>query len=893
MLGSQPSKNSNQLTRNGRVTANSVGPSNEGNQPTNSNNGQGSTSQPRMTNLHNESSGFSSTTIADAGDDTEPEDNNKSPNSNGRNKINTPGNRTLSRSRPLDPVEQDQLMALILEAAEKEARGVKSVVGARPNQPSEPTTSASVSRPALTIPTAPSSPVITAEAPIISMAHELTLQLAAASASNAIPQNNFGASSAAGGSHFAGAMDPNVVAARHEGVTVDSMVMSEDTRGTSAQASSAFPNETASAFASSALTNGISAQVSSAFTNASSIQTSPAFAFNGAQPFASAEPNGPGPFTSSNEPNLFFSTNTGETAASSVEVDMDIQDSSASQVNTSSLLSRISPPTDSFGAPTVNFVNPNSSSGSAPSVFGAFGPMSVLPASGAFSSIQTNTFGFVNPGSSNKTGQGNTFGAIGSNNAFPALSAFSSLQSNNFFVPTNTFVNPNPFSGFDSVNSSNAFGPARQTASAFGSNAFPGHQTNTPFFPVSNTWNGDNRGQRSNGLALDSLPNDLSGMSNGVSSPGSAFSLKAAASPPRFSNNINSTSTHSSSSYGLNSNADWKDRKNTVTHPLNFDFSTSGFSSYNNAQFSFPSDANSTVPYAWTTNSVGTLIPDNDVEMEVYDPPGGFYGLEGIHVPISDLCPSDLDTLADVWNDLVIPPFSFELTSPVPFRQRSAPPPTELSSIDLDSQLDWIQDNPTLSSPESPSAAAVVYDNTPTVMPSLFEDDSEKVAQYVPFPWPTNGCYEFEVDEYDDFEDQSEGEQVNNETDEIGYQPEGEQTNDETETDEVEYQPEEVQMDDETDEIQDQPGWEQTIDKADKTEYQAGWELTNEFGFYPPFEPASPLPENAVDQTPSPFQPMHYHSRDTSCFRPFKKLANAMGWAVHRYIGHRVECDCP
>lgn len=178
----------------------------------------------------------------------------------------------------------------------------------------------------------------------------------------------------------------------------------------------------------------------------------------------------------------------------------------------------------------------------------------------------------------------------------------------------------------------------------------------------------------------------------------------------------------------------------------------------------------------------------------------------------------------------------------------------ELSSIDLDPQLAWVQDSSALSSPESPAAAAVVYDNFPTVMPSSY-DYSDEVVQYIPFPWPISGLLGSKTDEVDEIGDEGE------------------------------------QMDDQVDEAVNQR-WIQT-DENVETEDHFEQEQMDGCGFYPPPEPACPLSGVAIHQDDSPFQRIYHQSGDTSCFRPLKELATAMGRAVHHYIGHRVQLECP
>ncbi|KAH0581319.1 hypothetical protein J132_07384 [Termitomyces sp. J132] len=903
MLGSQPVKSasmkkSSQSSGNERTRAGSSGPSNQGY--------QASISQRAVTNLHNETL---STTDADTGNDTEPEDNNDSPNSIGGNITNTGRTRNqLSRSR-VDPAVQNSLVASILEAAAAQGRDVGSVVGARSNQPSEPTMSANKSPPVSTVATAPS-PVLAVELPIIPTTHALASHLAAAaksiSTSIHIPQYNLDPSSsfAPEGSHFVGAMDSGVTAVRHEGVTVKSMDTSENTKGAFSQASSAFNNGTSCTLTFSA-------------------------------PFDSAASKGP--CASNNK--SFVSTNTEETTSPSMEVDMDAQNVSASQPNAPSL-SHIVPSADTFGTPTMNFVNLGSKAGFMQSASGAFGPINATPALSAFSihtnnqpsllsnmapqvnplaaptanfanprltcgstqeqntfdafgsnfALQTRTgplisltapvFAFVKPSSSIGTGQKNAFGAIESDNEFPNSSVSSSLQGNNFIAPINTPARQDSSSfGFDLASSLNAFGLSRQSTSVF-DNASSAFQTNVPF-PVSDTWNGGNGGHHLDRSAIDQLPNVLSGRPSEVSG---WTESSAAASRPWSSNNTNTA--HSSD--GMNVNAGWNNGdSNPFAHPLSFDIRANGLFNNSYSQLSFPLDIGPTGRHAWTnSNSCSTNVPvsNNDVEMEIYD-----HDLYSVDIP--GFCsPNNSNTAA--WNDLVLLPFS-EPNAPEaqivpsiedivndveieevlsPLRQRSAPPPVELSFIDLDPQLDWVGDSSALSSPEIPSADVVVYDHLSTEIPSLFEDHSEEVVQYIPFPWLVNGRCEFRVYDTDNVKDQYAGEQVNDET-EVKDQPGWEQPNDET--DEIKYQPERVQTN-ETDVFEDQPDWEQR----------------ERFRTFLPRKPAGLPQEDAIDQSDSPSQYMHHQSRDTSCFRPLKKLATAMGWAVHRSISHRVECGC-
>ncbi|KAG6875497.1 hypothetical protein C0992_003584 [Termitomyces sp. T32_za158] len=190
----------------------------------------------------------------------------------------------------------------------------------------------------------------------------------------------------------------------------------------------------------------------------------------------------------------------------------------------------------------------------------------------------------------------------------------------------------------------------------------------------------------------------------------------------------------------------------------------------------------------------------------------------------------------------------------IPFRRWLAPPPVDLSSIDLDPQLDWVQNSRALTSPESPVAAAVVYDNFPTVTHSS-SSNSDEIVRYIPFPWPNSGRLRSEVNETDETED--DGEQMYNEADEAG----------------------------------DQPHWVQS-DENQEAEDQSEWEQMEGLEFNPPPEPDCLISGYAIPQTDSSFHHMHRQLRDDkSCFRPLKKLATVMGWAVHNYIGHRIRYE--
>ncbi|KAG6867574.1 hypothetical protein C0993_000987 [Termitomyces sp. T159_Od127] len=619
-------------------------------------------------------------------------------------------------------------MASILEAAAAQGCDVESIVGARQSQASGPTRSVPASSSVQTITTAPSSPTLVAGPFNNSMTPEMALYLVADSTS--VPQDN--------------------VTVRREGVTVNSMFMSENNKRAPAHVCSALSNETF-LNASPIPTNEISNHKAST-SGSYSIQAHSVFAGNGAQTSALACHNQPAPFTPRSGPDSFTSITTGGTTASSVEMDMDGQDISTSQVNTPWLLSPVGIPTNSCGPPTASIVNTGSSSD---------------------------------------------------------------------FMQTDHAV------------------------CVFGSDASD-----------CNTWNGSSNCSAS---FLDQSANALDGRSKNVSTSSWSerpSSCQAAASRPSFSNNpIN---VHSATHESCNTHDG-----DPFAHISKFDFRGSGY--FNIDTWSSPSDANLADPY--NSSLLSVHLASNDVEMESYDPLSGRYGVEESQISASSFCPSNHTTDPHASDNKIVATTSDEQKiiydtidveiekdpSLLPFRQRLAPPPVELSSLDLDPQLDWVQDSSALSSPESP-AAAVIYDHFSMVIPSSFDDSDENV-QYIPFPWPISGRLVTRIDD---------------ETDE---------TKDDGE-----------KMDGRADEAKDQPQRVQTI-RNEEIDDQSEWQQIRQLGFYPLPVPAYPFSGDEIRQTDSSFQ--HRQSRDTSCFRPLKKLATAVGWAVHHCIGHRVQCDYP
>ncbi|KAG6908049.1 hypothetical protein DXG01_006355 [Tephrocybe rancida] len=498
------------------------------------------------------------------------------------------------------------------------------------------------------------------------------------------------APSMAGEARFPGAMAPNVPAATSQGNTSNSMGM----------ASHEVP---ATAFTSAAVSippsNGVSF-----FNQGNSMNSS------GGRPFPVA----------------------------SSEVDMDMQDTPQKNSG-SSLLSRMGPPVSAFASstpelakpqpavssllsrmgpqvpsvtpPAANFVNPQPTVSSLLSRMGPQVPSSAPPA-----------VNFVNLGSSSAS---SGYASTNSSNAFGSSNSTSnpslSYQTSGFPTRATSFVNPgtnNAFSGTSPLNAFSGLGQKYEAPAAPNPILAEG-----PSNPASYGWNG-NSSSSSDGFA-------------------SAFLCNSPAVPS--SNNVQSSASTS-----------------RFTLPTDFSFANSpsngSFGSNHNTSSSHPSNLNANSANQWTSNIASVPVysadiqmtddDNSDIEMQVYDPPGGFYGIPGIPYSMWDS-----DENADPWQNMVLPGFSFEpnpwdyevpayfvgeqeVPEPVyedivvdveqrveitiPLRQRSERPAVEPSSVHLGPQIDWIKDSETLPSLESPMAASFIYDALP-ITPTLFQ----------------------------------------------------------------------------------------------------------------------------------------------------------------------------